>query len=364
MRSCFVHIHVRCKLELWCNAAARLRRYMLVSVLTCACVQAVSICSISAGCIMLPLYRRQDDSVPIWTGRSGSRDHFRTNWRIQLDTCICCQVSSRCRLRVCAQTRPGGMHLCGSYLQHHYMLIVNAKHYCQTPMHMHADRQGTTLTYLHARHSSFVHAHNATCRRTVDWARRRYQMGLAGFGMPWEEGEDAWLMRGSYTRPDLEDMTKTSDGGLPDGGDDVPAELLADEDSKFVQLDGIKVHYKEVLPPVGMMHGHGQGGSSVAVVLVHGFGGGVFAWRHVMEPLAMQCQCRVVAFDRPAFGLTSRPRVSGDINHYQVSSQAELVLQLCAALGLKQVVLVAHADGCLVTLRAAAMAAMAAQAHK
>ncbi len=72
----------------------------------------------------------------------------------------------------------------------------------------------------------------------MDWARRRYQMGLGGFGMPWEEGEDAWLM---LKRPDLEDMTKTSDGGDPDCGDDVAPELLADHDSKFVDLGGIKV---------------------------------------------------------------------------------------------------------------------------
>ena len=39
-----------------------------------------------------------------------------------------------------------------------------------------------------------------------------------------------------------------------------------------------------------------------AIVLVHGFGAGVFAWRHVMQPLADAAGCRVIAFDRPAFG--------------------------------------------------------------
>lgn len=39
-----------------------------------------------------------------------------------------------------------------------------------------------------------------------------------------------------------------------------------------------------------------------AIVLVHGFGAGVFAWRHVMQPLADSAGCRVIAFDRPAFG--------------------------------------------------------------
>lgn len=42
------------------------------------------------------------------------------------------------------------------------------------------------------------------------------------------------------------------------------------------------------------------------VVLVHGFGGGVFSWRHVMGELSLQLGCRVVAYDRPGWGLTSR----------------------------------------------------------
>ena len=44
----------------------------------------------------------------------------------------------------------------------------------------------------------------------------------------------------------------------------------------------------------------------VGIVLIHGFGGGVFSWRHVMTPLARQSNCTVAAFDRPGWGLTSR----------------------------------------------------------
>lgn len=43
------------------------------------------------------------------------------------------------------------------------------------------------------------------------------------------------------------------------------------------------------------------------IVLVHGFGGGVFSWRNVMGTLAQQVGCVVAAFDRPGWGLTSRP---------------------------------------------------------
>ncbi|KAF2297597.1 hypothetical protein GH714_000109 [Hevea brasiliensis] len=44
------------------------------------------------------------------------------------------------------------------------------------------------------------------------------------------------------------------------------------------------------------------------IVLIHGFGGGVFSWRHVMGVLGRQVGCTVAAFDRPGWGLTSRPR--------------------------------------------------------
>lgn len=44
------------------------------------------------------------------------------------------------------------------------------------------------------------------------------------------------------------------------------------------------------------------------IVLVHGFGGGVFSWRKVIGPLARNIGCTVAAFDRPGWGLTSRPQ--------------------------------------------------------
>lgn len=51
-----------------------------------------------------------------------------------------------------------------------------------------------------------------------------------------------------------------------------------------------------------------EGIGQVGIVLIHGFGGGVFSWRHVMGSLAQQSNCTVAAFDRPGWGLTSRLR--------------------------------------------------------
>jgi len=62
------------------------------------------------------------------------------------------------------------------------------------------------------------------------------------------------------------------------------------------------------------------------VVFIHGFGGGVFSWRHVMGSVAREVGCRVVAFDRPGWGLTTRPQRSeweqkGLPNPYELQTQ-------------------------------------------
>lgn len=74
---------------------------------------------------------------------------------------------------------------------------------------------------------------------------------------------------------------------------------------------------------------------------------------------------RLASFNPPSCllhaGLTDRPSVPkhATLNPYTVRAQAQLTLDMCAALGLRRVVLVGHADGCLVALLAAAMAGQA-----
>ena len=72
-----------------------------------------------------------------------------------------------------------------------------------------------------------------------------------------------------------------------------PERDLADPESRFAEIDGLTVHYKET----------GQG--EPVFILLHGFGASEFSWREVEEPLSRQG--RVIVYDRPAFGLTKRP---------------------------------------------------------
>lgn len=58
----------------------------------------------------------------------------------------------------------------------------------------------------------------------------------------------------------------------------------------------------------GSLDGNSESNGQFGIVLVHGFGGGVFSWRHVMGVLARQTGCKVAAYDRPGWGLTSRLR--------------------------------------------------------
>ncbi|KAJ1378395.1 Alpha/Beta hydrolase fold [Sesbania bispinosa] len=96
----------------------------------------------------------------------------------------------------------------------------------------------------------------------------------------------------------------------------------------------------------------------LGIVLIHGFGGGVFSWRHVMGSLARQSNCTVAAFDRPGWGLSSRPRredwVEKELpNPYRLESHIDLLLSFCSEIGFSSVVLIGHDDGGLLSLMAA-----------
>jgi len=121
---------------------------------------------------------------------------------------------------------------------------------------------------------------------------------------------------------------------VPSQGNTLLAEELADPDSHFIDLGELRVHYKEA--------GEGEN----ALILLHGFAASVFSWREVMDPLA-NAGYRVVAFDRPAYGLTSRP-MRGDWvgeNPYSTQSQVDLTVALMDGLGIQRAILVGNSAG-------------------
>lgn len=86
--------------------------------------------------------------------------------------------------------------------------------------------------------------------------------------------------------------------------------LLADPDSCFCEFSGVEIHHK-VYDAQLQAHENERVSSetksvSTSMILLHGFGASVFSWNRVMKPLAEAIGSKVLAFDRPAFGLTSR----------------------------------------------------------
>jgi pimeloyl-ACP methyl ester carboxylesterase len=116
----------------------------------------------------------------------------------------------------------------------------------------------------------------------------------------------------------------------------VPPEQLADPDSHFASLNGLRVHYKTA--------GQGQ----PAMLLLHGLAASFFSWREVIRPLAEYGT--VVAFDRPAFGLTSRPLAGRWLgrNPYSPEAQADFTVALLDHLAIEQAVLVGSSLGGMV----------------
>lgn len=115
--------------------------------------------------------------------------------------------------------------------------------------------------------------------------------------------------------------------------DTKPPEALADADSRFVQVKGVNVHYKV----------YGSGGP--VMILLHGFGASAFSWRDVVLPLSEVGT--VIAYDRPAFGLTQRPMPGEWMaeNPYAFETQPELLLALMDAWGVEQAILIGHSAG-------------------
>lgn len=120
---------------------------------------------------------------------------------------------------------------------------------------------------------------------------------------------------------------------VPPLTDTVSERELADPDSQFIPVGELTVHYKEM------------GVGEPVFILLHGFGASAFSWREVMEPFSELG--RVIAYDRPAFGLTSRsmPGEWQGENPYSPESQAAIVIGLMDALGVEKAWLVGNSAG-------------------
>lgn len=110
---------------------------------------------------------------------------------------------------------------------------------------------------------------------------------------------------------------------------------LADEDSRFVDLMGIDIHYKL------------KGQADRLMLMFHGFGSSTFTWNFIED--AFSSEFTLLAWDRPAFGLTERIVDIDDaqMNYYYFYNQSTLAYELLKTVNAspKEIILVGHSAG-------------------
>jgi pimeloyl-ACP methyl ester carboxylesterase len=113
-----------------------------------------------------------------------------------------------------------------------------------------------------------------------------------------------------------------------------PDELIS-EHGRFLDIDGVRIYVEEQNPE----------SAQATIVFIHGFGGSTLSWRH-NAPFFASEGYRVVRLDMKGFGLSYKDFAS-DYSH---PSQAELLAEVLARLGIDQSYLVGHSMGTSVML--------------
>ena len=103
--------------------------------------------------------------------------------------------------------------------------------------------------------------------------------------------------------------------------------------SRFITVDGTRLHYID----------RGRG---TPVVLLHGNGSMIGDFLSSGITACAEAGCRVVAFDRPGFGYSERPRG----RRWGPFEQARLLLRAFALLGIERPIVVGHSWGTLVAV--------------
>src|SRR2546423_11994390 len=101
------------------------------------------------------------------------------------------------------------------------------------------------------------------------------------------------------------------------------------EHSRFIDVDGIRVHYQEAGDP-----------NAPALVLIHGFASSTLVWSKVFLHLA-RSGYRVIAVDMLGYGYSAKPR-NGE---YTISGQAKLLVRLLDHLKISKAIFIGSSYG-------------------
>ncbi|MFN2500408.1 MAG: alpha/beta fold hydrolase [Pyrinomonadaceae bacterium] len=111
--------------------------------------------------------------------------------------------------------------------------------------------------------------------------------------------------------------------------DDVADEVIHSEHSRFVSVDGARVHYQEF-----------GNASDPAMILIHGYTASVYAWK-TAAPLLADAGFHLIAVDLVGFGYSDKP-TSFD---YSIESQARWISRFMNRLGIGRAFIVGSSYG-------------------
>lgn len=115
-------------------------------------------------------------------------------------------------------------------------------------------------------------------------------------------------------------------GAVLSSGGHLTPDQLAEPDSRFRAVDGVRVHYK-------LLEAGGARAGREAFVAVHGFGANLSTFADALPPLVRRrAPAAAVAFDSPGFGLTERPSLLR-LERYRAGFLAKIVRGLRPAGG-------------------------------
>src|SRR5829696_6790235 len=101
------------------------------------------------------------------------------------------------------------------------------------------------------------------------------------------------------------------------------------EYSRFIDVDGVRVHYQEAGPA-----------PAPALVLIHGFASSTLVWSKVFLKLA-EAGFRVIALDLLGYGYSAKPRNG----QYTIAGQAKLLTRLLDRLGIPRAIFIGSSYG-------------------
>ena len=171
----------------------------------------------------------------------------------------------------------------------------------------------------------FSLAHVLAAQAVMAYMKRRRRMGLLT-----DVGEEVGVEEATEGGHEHHPLLADEERGV---------DTERDDDSKFyINADGLRIHYKVVVGVEGETATQQLTPSvtPTAFVLIHGFGGGVHSWRHMMGELSSTTNTTVIAYDRPGFGLSSRPLPGTNHSNaaapppafYSIEYQANIAIEL------------------------------------